>query len=36
MGNNMQNKVVMVTGVTNGIGFEAAKGRVMSRPLRGT
>ena len=25
MSNNMQNKVVMVTGATNGIGFEAAK-----------
>jgi NAD(P)-dependent dehydrogenase (short-subunit alcohol dehydrogenase family) len=25
MGNNMQNKVVMVTGATNGIGFESAK-----------
>jgi NAD(P)-dependent dehydrogenase (short-subunit alcohol dehydrogenase family) len=25
MGNNMQNKVVIVTGATNGIGFESAK-----------
>lgn len=25
MGNNMQNKIVLVTGATNGIGYEAAK-----------
>jgi NAD(P)-dependent dehydrogenase (short-subunit alcohol dehydrogenase family) len=25
MGHNMQNKVILVTGATNGIGFESAK-----------